>query len=374
MADFTPSIYPPAGAQVQPVNPLTQVGKAVDIRNSLYQGQIAQQQLQQQQIATKQAQDIQGAMGELQNYPGQNGGYDYNSWLSNSVAQKYPLAVQTALEVRNRQIGSLVGGATDENGKPIVTTPEGVGLALGDNTNSQSAPSAEGGQTQPNTQQNSGGNRFSNVPTASGGLAPDPLKQRDYLQDRQGAADAAQKDESAIKNVYALVKKGADTGTVLGATKTWLAQHNIDVGGATDAASALQLIKDHANQLAVNTGSRTDSDLLAKQIAGINPNDLNGSLKNMLPYLIGNREMALDQARYLSNKAPNGTDPSAIGKARSFLQPRSDPRVYELRFLQQNDPAAFNARMKSLSEPERKSLAHMDNELSVGKEVPQQNQ
>lgn len=370
MPDFSPSIYGSSNPYTapQPVNGLTQLGNLVGIKNQLYQGQIAQQQIAQQQIATKEAQDVQGAMGELQNYKNPNGGYDYNGWLSNSVATKYPLAVQTALQVRNQQIGSLVSGATDENGKPIVATPEGVGLALGGNGNSSPSTS---GQQQPTTQQTNNGNRFTNVPTASAGLAPDPLKQRDYLQDRQSAADAAQKDESAIKNVYGLVKNGADTGTVLGATKTWLAQHNIDVGGATDAASTLQLIKDHANQLAVNTGSRTDQDLLAKQIAGINPNDLNGSLQKMLPYLIGNREMALDQAKYLSNAAPNGTNPTAIGNARSFLQPRSDPRVYELRFLQQNDPAAFAERVKNLSTTDLHSLNKMDQELSSGKESSQ---
>jgi hypothetical protein len=366
MADFTPSIYPSGMTPYQPPNALQQVGQAVGIKNQLMQNQIAQQTLQQQQIQTKQAQDIQGAMGELQNYKNPQGGYDYNGWLSNSVATKYPLAVSTALDIRNRQIGSLVSGAYNEQGQPIVTTPEGVGLALGGGKSA-----SQNGQPQQSGQQT---NPFSNVPTASGGLPPDPSKQRDYFQDRQDAADAAQKDESAIKNVYDLVKKGAQPGTVIGSLNTWLAQHNIDVSGSTDAASALQLIKDHASQLAVNTGSRTDSDLLAKQIAGINPNDLNGSLKKMLPYLIGNREMAQDQAKYLQNKAPNAYDPSSIANARSFLQQRSDPRVYELRFLQQNDPAAFADRVKSLSSQDRKSLAHMDNELSAGQALqePQQ--
>lgn len=376
MSEIDTSIYNKSAPQ--PFNPLQTFGQYQNIANAMQQNQLLQQELPllqartgveqqallQRQIETKQAQDVQGAMGDLQNYSNRDGkGYDYNSWLSNSVAKKYPLAILKALDVKNNQIGSLVSGAYDENGKPIVATPEGVGLAMGGEAN--------------NKNQSNSDNRFMNVPTASGGLAPAQKEaasaNQQYFQDRQSAADSAQKDQAALKNVYSLVQDpNSGQGTVLGAWKTWLAQHNVDVAGANDAATVLQLTKDHASQLAVNTGSRTDADLLAKQIAGINPNDLSGSLKKMVPFLIGNRDMAIDQAKYINNQDPTGYNSKAIQSARSFLQPRSDTRLYELRFLQKNNPVEFAERVKSLSPADRKALAHMDNELIAGKELPVQ--
>ena len=357
-------------ALTAPVNPLDMMGKYQGIANAqaqnallqqelpLYQARtgVEQESLAQQQIKTKEAQDIQGALGELKNFQDEKGGTNYNAWLP-IVATKYPLAAQTAFDIRNKNIGTLSGGTTDEQGNPVARTPESIALSSGVNA----APNGENGQQSPKS--------------ASGvfpaGLPADPLKQREYMQSVVDRGTTSQQDVSALKNMYDnVVSHPDDQGTMLGTLKTLLAQRNIDVGGSNDAATILQLTKDHAKQLLVNSDNRSDQELFAKELASANPNDLGPTLKRMIPFLIGNRNMSLSQSQYLNQQAPNGVNPTAIGNARSFLGPRSDTRVYELRWLQQNDPDAFNARIKGLSPIDRASLAHMSKELTAGQELP----
>lgn len=162
MAEIDTSSY--KNALTAPVNPLDMLGKYQGIANAQTQNALLQQQLPlyqartgveqeslaQQQIKTREAQDIQGALGELKNFSNENGGTNYNAWLP-QVATKYPLAIQTALEIKNKNIGTLVSGAYNEKGQPIVATPEGVSLAMGGDKKSNSNP-------------------FSNVPTAPAGV------------------------------------------------------------------------------------------------------------------------------------------------------------------------------------------------------------
>lgn len=364
MPDFSPSIYPSGMTPYQPPNALQQAGTMVGIKNALLQNQISQQTLQQQQIQTQQAQDIQGALGELKNYSNPQGGYDYNAWLSNSVAPKYPLAAQTAFDIRNKNAGAIVTGAYNEQGQPIVATPESTSIALGGPKNAASATVPQNGQQQPDTQQTNSSNPFGNVPTASGGLAPDPLKQRDYYQGKLADNDVAQRDIAPLENVYSILKKNPDNqGAILGAWNTYLAQHNINVNGSTDAATALQITKDHAAQLNLPHSSDTDSDSMKRELANLNPADLGGSLLKMIPYLIGTRMMTQHQTQYLQKQEPYGTNPSIIGKARATLQPLSDARIYELKWLQQNNPAAFQERVSGLSNVEQKQLGDMSDAI-----------
>ena len=322
----------------------------------MQQNQVLQQQVQQQQIATKQAQDIQGALGDLQNYKTPNGGFDYNAWMSQSVAPKYPLAVRTGFDIRNKNIGSLVTGTTDAQGNPVARTPENIALGSGNNA----APSTNG-------QQPPAGNSQSSPNSSSGvfpaGLPADPLNLRVYYAQKQAAYDSAKKDVAPLENVYDILKKNPDDqGTALGALNTYFAQHNIPM--ANNAAEAIQLTKDHAAQLQVNTDSPTDKARFDQEMANLNPNDLGGSLKRMIPYLIGTREMAQDQGKYLKNQEPNGIDPVKIGNARATLQPISDPRVYELNWLKKNDPSAYKARLSGLSTPELTELSDISDQVN----------
>ncbi len=348
-----------SNALTKPINPLEMAGQYQGIANAMQQNRLLQQELplleartqaeqqtvQQQQIATKQAQDIQGAMADLQNYKKSDGGYDYNSWMSNSVAPKHSLAMQTAFDIRNKNIGSLVAGTTDTQGNPVARTPESIatGSGMGNNANQ----STNGQQASSN---------------ASGifpaGLPADPLEQRGYFKERQAAGDSAQKDIAPLENVYGILQKHPDDqGTVLGAWNTYLAQHNIPV--ANSAAEAIQLTKDHAAQLQVNTNSPTDKARFDQEMANLNPNDLGGSLKRMIPYLIGTRAMAADQAQILHKAEPGGINATNIGNTRSALQPLSDPRIYELQWLAKNNPEAYKERVGSLSDIERAEITQM---------------
>lgn len=359
MASLTPDLTMyNTGAPAQP-NILQWAGQAASIQNALTENQLMQSRLpgvqaqsQEQQANLAQLQDNQKLTAYLSKKQSENPNTspdpnDVGSWLATNA----PLAYGSYQGWKDGRLA-----LTDNGLNPITLAPQKVPLA------GQQAQITQGAVP------NAGVSGYQNVQTGTSKAQEANLAaNQQYFNDKQTAADTAQKDQSAISNVYGLVKSGADTGTVVGAMKTWLAQHNIDVAGANTGAQMLQLVKDHAAQLQVNNGSRSDDDLYAKQLANINPNDLNGSLKSMLPYLWGNRQMAIDHAHFLRKQDPTGgTNPISIGEARSFLQDHNDPRVQELRFLQQNDPSALNARMKSLSQTDRGNLAKMDNELTIG--------
>lgn len=119
MPDFNPLVLQPP-AQVQPTNPLTQVGGLVDIRNALQHGQVLQQQVQQQQMATQQQADNQKfdayLSSEQQNNP--SGSPDPNKagmWL----AQNAPLSYQHYQDWKNGRLALTPQGVDPITGAAI---------------------------------------------------------------------------------------------------------------------------------------------------------------------------------------------------------------------------------------------------------------
>ena len=345
MTDFSPSIYASGVTQYQPPNALQQLSTLANTKNALVQNQIAQQTLQQQQMQTQIMQGQLDANDIIANTPRlPDGRYDTNA-MKMAGALK-PNSLPFINDFALKQYGNPVEGGVDmATGTKQLTTP--------------------GALTAQQEQPNAG--------TIAAELPPDPLNQRQWLQTKLAAGSSATQDKAALLNIWKnLQAPNAAQGTLLADWKIWLAQRGINVADSADAATTLQTTKDHAAQLNVAGGGSTDLARMNTELANVNTNDLTGSLKRMVPYLIGTRDMAADQMQILHQSVPNGVDPTAIGNVRSKLAPLSDPRSYELQFLKQqtDDPTAYKTRLGNLSSADRDSLIAVRNGLATLKSDP----
>lgn len=393
-----------------PMNALTTVGNMQEIKNSMMQNQLMQQELpilqqrqQQMLMDTQKQKGEMDAMGYMADpaYDLPTGGKNWNPMLSHAGMHK-PLSVMALMKQRDyymeqQAAGVYPQGTPNAGATRMAPRQEIIAASTGGGMNShpvqqpteqpQPAPQQHiTSQDIPPPGQSEQGAPVNLVkpqvqaPAASGdplanahslqtsmptGYNENLANQRDYYNSAQTAADSAKTENAALSNVYNLSKSGAPTGQVLGSFYTYLAQHNIAPAGAQSDTEKLQLIKDHAAQIATaGGGSRSDQDLFAKQLANVNENDLPKVLQTMIPYLQGARDMKIAQAGYLHKQDPTASDPAKIASARTFLQTRSDPRVWELKRLQKSDPDAFKARISSLDPVEAHELAQHFKALS----------
>lgn len=391
-------------APAQPVNPLEMLGNYTNVSNALQQNRLLQQQLPLLQAHTQQAQiDAQKAQGErvAAQYmadpaynTGDGVGKDFNKMIMDASPNN-PFAVVPLMQQREHYTqltqsgiippGQANAGATiskplqeviAQNSTPsqVAPTQQQVPQPQGhqnpiNNTQQQpesqnsssQAPVTSAPQSQPQTPLSQTHTVMTSMPP---GYERNQAASQQYYQEIQQAADAAKTENAALGNVYNLSKAGAPTGQVLGSFYSYLAAHNLAPAGAQTDAERMQLIKDHAAQIATaGGGSRSDQDLFAKQLANVNENDLPKVLQNMIPYLQGNRDMKIAQANYLYKQDSSGLDPNKISASRNFLQPHSDPRIWELARLQKSDPDAFMSRIKTLDPAEARELALHSREL-----------
>ena len=188
------------------------------------------------------------------------------------------------------------------------------------------------------------------------GYTENQIAQQTHYHGVLDSADSAQKDNAALSNILNLSKLGAPTGQVLGSFYTYLAKHDLAPVGAQGAAEQLQFIHEHAAQIAASAGSRSDQDLLSKQLATVSADDLPKVIQGMVPYLEAVNESKVAQANYYQQKDPTGSNPTAIASARSDWRNVADPRIFEMRTLAKSDPEGFKSYISGLDPSDANTL------------------
>ncbi len=180
-------------------------------------------------------------------------------------------------------------------------------------------------------------------------------RQKHYLE-VQNEANAVPQENAVLNNILNISKAGGETGTMVGSIYQSLASTGLAPPGITDKAEQLNIIKNHAAQMATAAGMPgSDARLEALESSKITDKDLPGVIQSMIPYLVAVNNSKILKAQYYQKVAPNGANPQQVEKAQQTWNAAFDPRLLEMDMLQ-DDPEQFAKFKKHLSKQDRVEL------------------
>lgn len=288
-----------------PPNALQQFGQIQGLQNANLQGQLLQQEIpirqqqqqqaqlatQQQQMATKQTEDEQASLQDLTNFKNPDGKtYDYNAWLSNT-AVNHPLAIKTALGIRDNQ-----------------ATPENFGIAT-------SGPNQGATQQLPTQQVGAAlgsGNASPVITGLPAGGSPQTQSRNNYNQ-VTAEAENTPGSLAAYNEVINMNKAGALTGTRLANAYQVAAKNDPFhiLTGATDQAVQSQEMQKWMAQGLIQAGMpNTDAKLAELQHGNLNPDQLPETIGDLAPFFKASVQGAQEKLKYYNRVTNNGQDMS----------------------------------------------------------------
>lgn len=220
---------------------------------------------------------------------------------------------------------------------------------------STEAQAQNDGQPQPQEGNQSTTSENISPQPAPGVLENQAVRQKHYL-DVQNAANSVPQENAALNNILNISKSGAASGTMVGQMYQALASTGLAPEGITDTGAQLKLIQNHAAQIATSGGMPgSDARLAALENAKVGSADLPQVIQAMVPYLLAVNKGKLQQAQYYQNSAGNGLDPNKVSQAQTTWNQNFDPRLLEMRSMQ-NDPAALKKYISNLAPEDKKEL------------------
>lgn len=182
-----------------------------------------------------------------------------------------------------------------------------------------------------------------------------PLQQ--HYNDVRNDANSVGQQNAILGNILGLSKAGAPTGTMVGKTYQYLAEHNLATPGITKSAEQLQEITKYMAQAAISAGMPgSDSRLEALQDANTHPEQLPGTIQSLIPFLEAVNNGKVARAKYYEATDPTGSDPNKIQQAQMTWNQHFDPLLLELQQLQKSDPAAFKKMLSQMDPAEAREL------------------
>ena len=201
------------------------------------------------------------------------------------------------------------------------------------------------------------------------GYAQNQSTSLDHYTAVQNAANSVPQENAALNNILNISKTGAKSGTLVGKVYSALAGTGLVPTGVSDAGAQLQLIQSHAAQLATAGGMPgSDARLQALENAKVSDANLPQVIQAMIPYLKAVNNGKVLQAGYYRQVAGNGQNPDQVNNARATWNSAFDPRILEMREMQ-NDPAALKQYVSTLQGPDKTKLMAQYNAL-FGKMQP----
>lgn len=350
MVDPT-SLYPQPPAIAQPQNPVAAIGQYAEVRNALFQGQLAQQHIQQAQMATQLQNAKNKALMKLNDPKYLNPAdstLDANSWISDLAKDpETALYVPEAIATRSTLNAPTQSGINSQ-GQPTFQANQSVTAAYNPSTQqaptgSPEAPPTGGGSPSTPTPPSAGTHTPTNVMSMPPGFTTPLDQSRHNYNEVTENAKAAPQMNAAYNEAINLNKAGAPTGTNIATLYSWAAKNIPGVAqGVTDKASQAQEIGKWMSQgLIANGMPGSDARLQELQHANLNPDQLPETIQELAPFFKAVSQGAIAKQNYYNKVTDNGTNLATEPHALQQWTNNFDPRWMEFNELNKKDQRVF---------------------------------